>query len=189
MKNHEKKQKFNFATTLAKCDHWGNQTTESDLRLAPWREKVRTYAFTTAATKNTDWAQSWWPDRYLFVLEAARRVTRLGEFSPIGQLFTLSNVCMYVVLNFGLLFLRKKICINFVKKMFGLHLGRFFHKPIWPPCCPKKLNTARTNSLRTKTKQTRSVSTRSVAGWPDWTNFRRMGVCILWATCLDRKRR
>jgi hypothetical protein len=71
------------------------------------------------------------------VLEAARRVTRLGEFSPIGQLFTLSNVCMYVVLNFGLLFQRKKLCINFDKKCLGYTWADFFINPSGHPAVPK----------------------------------------------------
>jgi hypothetical protein len=55
------------------------------------------------------------------------RVTRLGEFSPIGGLFTLGSLCEngknqdYYV------------CINFDKKRIGPHFGRFFIKLIWSP--------------------------------------------------------
>jgi hypothetical protein len=60
-------------------------------------------------------------------------VTRLGEFSPIGQLFSTgfenkrwSTACWSTYL-----FLSKELCIDFDKKRLGLHFERFFHKVVW----------------------------------------------------------
>jgi hypothetical protein len=60
------------------------------------------------------------------------RVTRLGEFSPVGRLFSLGT-CLEIteIVQFlGLLF--PKLCINFDKGV-GLHFGQFFRKLIWSP--------------------------------------------------------
>jgi hypothetical protein len=64
------------------------------------------------------------------------RVTRLGEFSPIGRLFTLGSVLKSTeeAQFIWRLFLHQKIRICFDKKWDGLNFGRFFHKHIWSPC-------------------------------------------------------
>jgi hypothetical protein len=63
------------------------------------------------------------------------RVTRLGEFSPLGWLFTVDNFYKIkeVAQNFILLFPRKSCGFLFVKKWVGLHLGWLFHELIWSP--------------------------------------------------------
>jgi hypothetical protein len=63
------------------------------------------------------------------------RVTRLGQFLPIGWLFTLGSVLKLtkVAKFLGLLFPRYQLCINFDKKWVGLHFGRLFHKLIRSP--------------------------------------------------------
>jgi hypothetical protein len=62
------------------------------------------------------------------------RVTRLGEFSPIGRLFTLGSFLKItkVAHIFGASFFpRKKGCVDFSKKWLGLHFERIFQKLIW----------------------------------------------------------
>jgi hypothetical protein len=56
------------------------------------------------------------------------RVTRLGEFYPIGWLFTLGSyfVIAEVAHKFGVLVTRLRVWINFDKKCVWLHFGRFF---------------------------------------------------------------
>jgi hypothetical protein len=60
------------------------------------------------------------------------RVTKLGEFSHNGRLFTLVNflkiaeVAHIFVPTFLCPLHEYKGCINFDKKWFGLHFGRFF---------------------------------------------------------------
>jgi hypothetical protein len=63
------------------------------------------------------------------------RVTRLGEFLPFVRLFSLGSFweITEVAQIYGVLFPQVKLCINFDKKMFGLHFGRLFHKLIWSP--------------------------------------------------------
>jgi hypothetical protein len=64
------------------------------------------------------------------------RVTRLGEFSHIGRLFTLgylsksTKVARHYCDTF---ILRDRLCINFDKKCVGLHFGRSFRALIWSP--------------------------------------------------------
>jgi hypothetical protein len=65
-------------------------------------------------------------------------VTRLGEFSPIGWLFTwvmFLKLALTEVIEqiFGVLFSWKTWYIHFDKKWVGLHIGRSFHKPIRSP--------------------------------------------------------
>jgi hypothetical protein len=59
-------------------------------------------------------------------------VTSLGEFSPIGRLFTLGSgfKITEVVQIFRLLFFNgtSYVCIHCDKKMVGLHFGRLFQK-------------------------------------------------------------
>jgi hypothetical protein len=61
------------------------------------------------------------------------RVTRLGEFSPSGELSTLCSFMKIAesIPNFWATFSTVKICINFDKIWAGLPFGRFFHKLIW----------------------------------------------------------
>jgi hypothetical protein len=58
------------------------------------------------------------------------RVTRLGEFSPIGLLITLGSFLKIttVAKHLGLLFSTawNYICVYFEKKRLGLQNGRFF---------------------------------------------------------------
>jgi hypothetical protein len=61
------------------------------------------------------------------------RVTRLGEFSPIGRLFTLVLKIIELAQNFGYLLSRYQLCIIFATKMVGQHFGDFFQKLIWSP--------------------------------------------------------
>jgi hypothetical protein len=63
------------------------------------------------------------------------RVTRLGEFSPIGWLITLGSFFLIteVAKIFGLLFSTVKVRYQFWPKSVGLPSWRFFHKLIWPP--------------------------------------------------------
>jgi hypothetical protein len=54
----------------------------------------------------------------------------LGDIPPIGRLFTLVSFnenCLNRP-NFGILFPRFKLCINFDSKWFGIHFRWFFHK-------------------------------------------------------------
>jgi hypothetical protein len=62
------------------------------------------------------------------------RVTRLGEFSPIGRLFSLASLLKITEVA-QLLFPHNQLRINFDKKLVGQHFGRLsFHKLIWSPC-------------------------------------------------------
>jgi hypothetical protein len=74
---------------------------------------------------------------FSLVLRVLSRVTRLGKFSPNGQLFTLGRFFLIteVAQNFGLLFPLYRMLINFDKKWVGLHLRLFCHKLIWSPWC------------------------------------------------------
>jgi hypothetical protein len=56
-----------------------------------------------------------------FIITEVDRVTRLGEFSHFGRLFTLG---CFLIINFGALF-PKKCRINLVKKVLGYILGDF----------------------------------------------------------------
>jgi hypothetical protein len=66
------------------------------------------------------------------------RVTRLGEFLPIGWLLSLSyNLIITEVaesLDLHTFFPRNLLCINFYEWWFGLQLGWLFRKLIWSPC-------------------------------------------------------
>jgi hypothetical protein len=77
----------------------------------------------------------------LFTLHFARRtiggrVTRLGEFSPIGRLFTF---CSFSEITeaarvYKLPFSTDEVkYLSLAKKCVGLHFGRFFQKLIWSP--------------------------------------------------------
>jgi hypothetical protein len=63
---------------------------------------------------------------------ATFRVTRLGEFSHIGRLFSLVGVYKITAVAriVGLLFPWDILCIN-SEKMVGLHSWRFSHKLVW----------------------------------------------------------
>jgi hypothetical protein len=67
------------------------------------------------------------------------RVTRLGEFSPIGWMFTLgyffSKIAQWTQKFFSIVKCRY-ICMNQDKNWVCLHFGRFCHKHIWSPCWP-----------------------------------------------------
>jgi hypothetical protein len=67
------------------------------------------------------------------------RVTRLGEFSPIGRLFSFASILKIteVAQVLGLLFSKVPVSINLDKKLDGLHFGRLFQKLIWSPCITK----------------------------------------------------
>jgi hypothetical protein len=56
------------------------------------------------------------------------RVTRLGDFWPIGPLFTLGSFLENdrSRSSFVLLISSEKLCINLDKKCVGLHFGLFF---------------------------------------------------------------
>jgi hypothetical protein len=58
----------------------------------------------------------------------ATRVTRLGEFSPIGRLFTLGSVMKIteVAKHFGLLIKTETVMYSFDKKWVGQHFGLLF---------------------------------------------------------------
>jgi hypothetical protein len=63
------------------------------------------------------------------------RVTRFGEFSPFGWLFTLCSFVKIIEVaqnNSATLFHGKSYVLIF-KKWIGLHFGRLFHKRIWSP--------------------------------------------------------
>jgi hypothetical protein len=59
----------------------------------------------------------------------------LGEFSPVGRLFTLDSLLkifkkepkLFVTFKRG-----KNVCINFAKTWIELHFGRIFHQLVWP---------------------------------------------------------
>jgi hypothetical protein len=57
-------------------------------------------------------------------------VTRLGEFSTMGRLFTFRQFFQNQP-NFGCTFSRKKLRINFDNKWVEHILGQFFHILIW----------------------------------------------------------
>jgi hypothetical protein len=63
-----------------------------------------------------------------FAQQQRSRVTRLGKFSPLGQLFTLGIVLKIteVAQFLGYFFPRKHLRINFDKKCLGRILGNFF---------------------------------------------------------------
>jgi hypothetical protein len=64
-------------------------------------------------------------------------MTRLGEFSPIGGLFTLgrfflifgSSTHFYI----SYFFHGKRFALILTKKWFGFHFGQLFYKLIWSP--------------------------------------------------------
>jgi hypothetical protein len=57
-------------------------------------------------------------------ISACIRVTRVDEFSPIGQLFTLGvDQILWLLVFHG----ARYICINFDKKCIGLHFWAIFH--------------------------------------------------------------
>jgi hypothetical protein len=61
-------------------------------------------------------------------------VTRLGEFSPIGRLFSLGSFLINRgAQNFGLIFPQIKLYIMFGPKILGLYFGRFFTNPSGHP--------------------------------------------------------
>jgi hypothetical protein len=70
----------------------------------------------------------------------ATRVTRFGEFSPIGKLFTLARFFFYYRSNpkFGLILFWtnfKSYVLILTKKMrWALFWAIFFSKTIWSPC-------------------------------------------------------
>jgi hypothetical protein len=55
----------------------------------------------------------------------------LGDFSPVGLLFSLGCFKKYIL--FGLIFQRKKFCINCDKKVLGCILGDFFSNSFGHP--------------------------------------------------------
>jgi hypothetical protein len=62
------------------------------------------------------------------------RVTRLGDFSSIGWLFSFSIFLITEVWHFiGLLFMKYKLPNNFDQNWVGLHFGRFL-KLVWGRC-------------------------------------------------------
>jgi hypothetical protein len=68
------------------------------------------------------------------------RVNRLGEFSLIGQLFSVASLYKIteVAQIFGLLFPQYQLYINLDKKLVGTHYGRLFRKLIWSPCLEQR---------------------------------------------------
>jgi hypothetical protein len=56
------------------------------------------------------------------------RVTRLGQFSPLGQVFNMESFVDNYKSAANFLY------INFDKNWLGYALGDFFHKLIWSPC-------------------------------------------------------
>jgi hypothetical protein len=84
------------------------------------------------------------PCQYLVVLapscsshlKVLGRVTRLGDNSPNGRLFSLGSFLKIYRSSPHFLcysFPKHTRCINFYKKMVGLHFGRVFQKHIWSP--------------------------------------------------------
>jgi hypothetical protein len=69
-------------------------------------------------------------------------VTRLGEFSPFRQFCSWGSFLkiaeVHTALVFGLLFLQKKLCIDFVEKWIGLLFGRFFKNSSGHPLLAKE---------------------------------------------------
>jgi hypothetical protein len=76
------------------------------------------------------------------------RVTRLGEFSPNGRLFTLGSFFNNYInspqfwATFSNVY-QDYICINFDKNWVGLHFGSFFQKLIWSHCLYLSTNVQR----------------------------------------------
>jgi hypothetical protein len=63
-------------------------------------------------------------------LPSPDRVTRLGDFSHNGRLFTLGSF-FFKIKVVAQIFSKFRTCINFDQKCFGLHFGSFFQKLIW----------------------------------------------------------
>jgi hypothetical protein len=69
------------------------------------------------------------------------RVTRFGEFSAVGRLFTLGFFRHQMKPKcFCYFFTPYEICINVDKKWVGSHFGRFFHKLIRSHCWKQTIN-------------------------------------------------
>jgi hypothetical protein len=83
------------------------------------------------------WAKMFW--RIARLLNAGwpvDRVTRLGEFSPFGWLFTLGSFSKIskVTQILGATFVHSTSCVLiFGKTWVGVHFVQFFHKLIWSP--------------------------------------------------------
>jgi hypothetical protein len=60
------------------------------------------------------------------------RVTVLGEFSPVGDCFTL-DIFWKLPKKPTFLATFSTVVHNLTKKVVGLHFGRFFNKLIWSP--------------------------------------------------------
>jgi hypothetical protein len=101
-------------------------------------------------------------------------VTRLGEFSAIGRLFTLGK-CYRSSPTFWILFPRLQLCIINFKKWVGLHFGRLFHKLLWSPCLEVKFRHY------AKTKHASNLIVHN-SDWPNrlqCSNYVGGGKCVL----------
>jgi hypothetical protein len=67
-------------------------------------------------------------------------MTRFGEFSPIGRLFTFGQLFenTEVAQFLGLPFTLVKVCVKFGKNWVGLHFGRFLIKLVRSPCSARE---------------------------------------------------
>jgi hypothetical protein len=73
-----------------------------------------------------------------------KRVTRLGQFSPIGRLFSLGTFSK--ITNLWATILSGKLVNQILTKNWvGLYLGRFFQKFIWSLLTAPKIIEPRKN--------------------------------------------
>jgi hypothetical protein len=124
------------------------------------------------------------------VFEPCYRVTRLGEFSPIGWLFTLGGFVEFYrrALICGTIFPTGEVVHWFwPKKSVGLHLGPFFHKLVWSHWpCRTTCTGSRTLSQPLQLPHlisawSNATSEDSPSGWLDWANFWHIGwLFTLW---------
>jgi hypothetical protein len=67
-------------------------------------------------------------------LLVAARVTRFGDFSPIGRLFSLGILFNAEIAQIlGHPFFTVKVMFRLRRKRFGQHFGRLFNRLIWSP--------------------------------------------------------
>jgi hypothetical protein len=155
------------------------QLTARYVILSAWRLSKQTYHMRPLHAIRKKWKR--------FALKESRphmfnrRVTRLGEFSPLVKLFSFAIFCklqMYVARNVGPLFPHKRVYIFRTKNALGFLLGDFFHKLIWSLCS----KSAVASDTHTCGKLEKCISltfhfllaivqrvpgTRKESGWPD----------------------
>jgi hypothetical protein len=84
---------------------------------------------------NMSTAKHTWGFFSTYICRVENRVTRLGEFSLTGRLFTLGSFqkMAEVAQIFRLLYFTVKVMHLFWQKWIRLYIGLFFHKLIWSP--------------------------------------------------------